>query len=108
VLYKTGQVVQKVEIDKGEVPELVLIAKDTVGILMKKGDKKEAYQREVTLKDDAKAPIKKGQVIGQVLVKNGGQEVAKVNLIAGQDVGEASMWQLFKRTVERWMTFGGE
>jgi serine-type D-Ala-D-Ala carboxypeptidase (penicillin-binding protein 5/6) len=108
VLYKAGQVVQKVEIDKGEVPELALIAKDTVGILMKKGDKKEAYQREVTLKDDVKAPIKKGQVIGQVLVKNGGQEVAKVDLIAGQDVGEASMWQLFKRTVERWMTFGGE
>jgi hypothetical protein len=30
-----GQVVQKVEIDKGEVPELALIAKDAVGILMK-------------------------------------------------------------------------
>jgi hypothetical protein len=44
-----------------------------------------------------------------VLVKNGGQQVAKVDLVAEQDdVAKASMWQLFKRTVDRWMTFGGE
>lgn len=106
VLYKQGEVVEKVKIDKGKIAELPLVANDTVGILMKKGEKKEAYQKLVALKEDIKAPVKKGQVIGQVTVKQGEKEVAKVDLVAGVDVGEANMWELFKRTVEKWMTFG--
>ena len=56
--------------------------------------------------NEVKAPIKKGQVVGQVLIKNGETEVAKVGLVAAQDVNPASMWQLFKRTIESWLTFG--
>ena len=105
VLYQKGQPVEQVEIDKGELKKLPLLAADTVGILMKKGDKKEGYLKQIVV-NEVKAPIKKGQVVGQVVIKNGDVEVAKVDLVAAQDVNPASMWQLFKRTVESWLTFG--
>jgi D-alanyl-D-alanine carboxypeptidase (penicillin-binding protein 5/6) len=106
VLYQKGQEVEKVAIDKGEVKHLPLVAADTVGILMKKGEKKDRFVKELVLENVA-APVKKGQIVGQVVIKQGTNEVAKVDLIAAQDVQPASMWQLFKRTVESWMTFGG-
>ena len=105
VLYQKGQAVEKVNIDKGELKELPLLAADTVGILMKKGDKKEGYLKHIVV-NEVKAPIKKGQVVGQVVIKKGETEVAKVDLVAAQDVNPASMWQLFKRTAESWLTFG--
>ncbi|TCP59562.1 D-alanyl-D-alanine carboxypeptidase (penicillin-binding protein 5/6) [Tumebacillus sp. BK434] len=105
VLYKPGQVVQQVMIDKGDVRSLPIITRDTVGVLMKKGDKKAAYQQEVVL-NDVKAPIKKGQVLGSVVIKKDGQEIAKSDLVASLDVSKAGMWTMFKRTVESWLTFG--
>ncbi|WP_430727226.1 D-alanyl-D-alanine carboxypeptidase family protein [Tumebacillus amylolyticus] len=106
VLYQKGQEVEKVEIDKGEVPVLPLVAGDTVGILMKKGAKKEEFQKEIVL-NEVKAPVKKGQVVGSIVIKQGGNEIAKTDLVAGADCGEAGMWTLFKRTVKSWFTFGG-
>jgi len=105
VLYQKGQEVERVKIDKGEVQALPLTAADTVGILMKKGEKKEGYQKEIVI-GDVQAPVRKGQVVGQIVIRKDDQEIAKTNLVAAQDVSPASMWQLFKRTVESWMTFG--
>ncbi|WP_347338357.1 hypothetical protein [Tumebacillus amylolyticus] len=53
-----------------------------------------------------KAPVKKGQVVGSIVIKQGGNEIAKTDLVAGADCGEAGMWTLFKRTVKNWFTFG--
>lgn len=105
VLFQKGQAVQNVAIDKGDVAQLPIIASDTIGILMKKGEKADGFQREVVL-NDIQAPVKKGQVVGQVVIRKNGQEVARTDLIAAQDVAEAGLWTLFKRTVEKWMTFG--
>ncbi len=104
LIFKAGDAVQTVRIDKGSVRELPLVAADNVGLLMRKGDKKEAFEKVISVNDVA-APIKKGQVIGQIIIKKAGQEVAKTDLVAGADVEEASMWEMFKRTVESWMTF---
>lgn len=106
IFFKAGDMVDKILIDKGEIRELPMVAGDTVGVLMKKGEKKEGYEREIVM-NDVQAPIKKGQVVGQILIKKDGQTVAKTDLVASQDVNEASMWQLFKRVVLSWMTFGG-
>ncbi|MFD2168877.1 D-alanyl-D-alanine carboxypeptidase family protein [Tumebacillus lipolyticus] len=105
VLYKPGQVVQQVRIDKGGVPYLPIITTDTVGVLMKKGEKQTAYRQEIRL-NEVKAPIQKGQIVGSVVIKKDEQEIAKADLVAGLDVGKASMWTLFKRTVESWLSFG--
>ncbi|WP_109688053.1 hypothetical protein [Tumebacillus permanentifrigoris] len=106
VLFQKGQEVQQVEIDKGDTPKLALLAGDTVGILMKKGTKKEEYQSEIIV-NEIQAPVKKGQVVGSIVIKQGGNEIAKTDLVAAADCGEAGMWTLFKRTVKSWFTFGG-
>lgn len=104
LIFKAGDTVQNVQIDKGSVRDLPLVTADNVGMLMKKGDKKEAFEKVIALNEVA-APIKKGQVIGQIIIKKAGQEVARTDLVAGVDVDEANMWEMFKRTVESWMTF---
>jgi D-alanyl-D-alanine carboxypeptidase (penicillin-binding protein 5/6) len=106
VLYKPGQVVEQIPIDKGSIRNLPIIVNDTVGVLMKKGDKKTAYQQDLVL-NEVHAPIKKGQVVGSLIIKRDGQEVTKADLLASADVSKASMWTMFKRTVESWLTFGG-
>ncbi|KHF27461.1 D-alanyl-D-alanine carboxypeptidase DacF precursor [Anoxybacillus sp. BCO1] len=44
-----------------------------------------------------KAPVKKGDVLGTLIVKKDGAVIAKSPLVAKEQVEEANMWELFKR-----------
>jgi D-alanyl-D-alanine carboxypeptidase (penicillin-binding protein 5/6) len=103
--FKAGQVVETVKLDKGKEPNLPLIALDTLGVVVKKGEKMDAYTQQIFLQA-CKAPIKKGQVLGAAVVYKDGKEMGRVNLVAVKDVDKAGFWNLFKRTVDQWMTFG--
>jgi D-alanyl-D-alanine carboxypeptidase (penicillin-binding protein 5/6) len=103
--YKAGQVVEKVKLDKGNEPSVQLVAADTLGVVMKKGEKSDAYTKQITFKE-CKAPVKKGQVLGAVVIYKDGKEVGRTSIVAANDIGKAGFWKMFKRTVDSWLTFG--
>lgn len=83
---------------KGGVVERVpLVATADVRVLIKKGEEKKV-QIEITVPDRVPAPVKTGQVVGEVVVKLDGAEVGKAPAAAGQDVARASLWK-------RWWPF---
>lgn len=105
-IYKKGQEIQQGLVDKGHIRTIPLIAEDTVGILMKKGEKKEAYSTTVQLQT-IKAPIKKGSVVGTIIVQKNGVEVGRTNVVSAVEVEKAGFGTLFKRTFGGWLQFGG-
>ncbi|MDB5083947.1 MAG: D-alanyl-D-alanine carboxypeptidase [Bacilli bacterium] len=105
LLYQPGQVVQSIRVANGRISKLPLVAAGPVAILMRKGQKREDFTSEIVL-DKISAPIKKGQVIGFVLIKNSGVETSRIALAAGVDIDKATWWQLTRRTLTRWLTFG--
>ncbi|HJY82523.1 MAG TPA: D-alanyl-D-alanine carboxypeptidase family protein [Candidatus Binatia bacterium] len=83
---------------KGGVAEQVpLIATKDVRVLIKKGEEKKV-QVEVDVPDRVSAPVKAGQVVGDIMVKFDGAEVGKAQAAAAQDVAQASLWK-------RWWPF---
>lgn len=97
-LYKKGDVVQSLAVDKGKYPRVNAVTSQPVSLLMRKGEKPEQYQQEVVLAPAVQAPLKKGQVIGHIFIKKDGQEVTRIDLIPEKDVDQASMWEIVKRT----------
>ena len=83
---------------RGGVAEQVpLMATKDVRVLVKKGEEKKV-QVEVDVPDRVSAPVKTGQVVGDIIVKFDGAEVGKAQAAAAQDVAQASLWK-------RWWPF---
>jgi D-alanyl-D-alanine carboxypeptidase (penicillin-binding protein 5/6) len=83
---------------KGGVTEQVpLVATQDIRVLVKKGEEKKV-QVEVDVPDRVSAPVKAGQVVGDIVVKFDGAEVGKAQAAAAQDVAQASLWK-------RWWPF---
>lgn len=97
-IYKEGDTIGTVRINKGEVPRLELRAKHSYSVLLKRGANMKDIRHEVRLDEPVKAPVKAGQKIGKIVVYQGGTVLAEFDVEAPQNVGRANWWTLFKRT----------
>lgn len=101
-VYKAGQVVETALVDKGETPKVPLVAKDTVGVVVKKGQHKEAITRQVEI-GDIQAPLHKGQVVGVITASRKGEIVAKSDIVVASDVPKARFLTILGRTINDWL-----
>jgi D-alanyl-D-alanine carboxypeptidase (penicillin-binding protein 5/6) len=72
--------------------------------LMKKGEKVEDYRHEVII-SDLQAPLRKGDIVGKVVVFKGEEEISSMELAIDQNVDKASWGTLFKRTTRSMIIF---
>lgn len=98
-LYHKGAVVEEAKVDKGMRKQVPIITQRNVVILSKKGDSPRKIEQSVQIRGDLKAPLKKGQQVGKLLVKKDGKVVSEYPLVTGVDVPKASWWHLFKRSI---------
>jgi len=84
-------------VKSGVVERVPLVATGDVRVLIKKGEEKKV-QIEINVPDRVPAPVKAGQVVGEIVVKFDGAEVGKTSAAAAQDVAQASLWK-------RWWPF---
>lgn len=97
-MYKRNQVVTNIKISKGQEKSVNLVTSETISVLTKKGDKVNDIKKEIVVNENVKAPIKKGDELGTLILKKGNKVVSKSPIIAENEVKEASWWQLFKRS----------
>jgi serine-type D-Ala-D-Ala carboxypeptidase (penicillin-binding protein 5/6) len=95
---KQGASLGKEAAIKGGVEDRVpVVSTSDVKILLKRGEEKKV-QVEVYIPDRVPAPVKAGQVVGDVVVKMDGVEVGKTQAAVTQDVAQAGFWK-------RWWPF---
>jgi D-alanyl-D-alanine carboxypeptidase (penicillin-binding protein 5/6) len=95
---KQGVALGKEAAIKGGVTDRVpVISTSDVKVLLKRGEEKKV-QVEVFIPDRVPAPVKAGQVVGEVVVKMDGVEVGKTQAAVTQDVAQAGFWK-------RWWPF---
>lgn len=97
-IYKSGEVIGKVKIQKGSQKELQLAANKPIQILLKKGAGNAAITHKLVVPDKLAAPIKAGQVVGKLVVYQEDKVLREFELTAPEDIGKAGWWTLFKRT----------
>ncbi len=95
---KQGVALGKEAAIKGGVADRVpVISTSDVKVLLKRGEEKKV-QVEVHIPDRISAPVKAGQVVGEVIVTMDGAEVGRTQAAATQDIAQASFWK-------RWWPF---
>ncbi|GAB6929904.1 serine-type D-Ala-D-Ala carboxypeptidase DacF [Paenibacillus sp. JCM 10914] len=97
-IYKPGEVMGIVKVQKGIMPELTFQADKEYSVLVKKGVKNPDIRHEVQMSENVKAPIEEGQVIGKLSVYQGDLLVKEFELKSPVEVKKAGFWRLFKRT----------
>ncbi|MEF3301878.1 D-alanyl-D-alanine carboxypeptidase family protein [Paenibacillus sp. GYB003] len=97
-IFKTGDAIGKVRIEKGELRDLELTAKHPYSVLLKKGDAGADIRHELQLQTGLKAPIAVGQPLGKLVVYKGDQVVSEFPIESPVEVKKAGWWKLLKRT----------
>lgn len=97
-LYEANKPLKKIRIYKGNKTELALGLKKTLHVTVARGQRKN-LKPSIKLKPMVEAPVAKGQQLGLVEVQLDGKSVAKVPVIALEDIPKGSLWQQGKDSV---------
>ena len=87
-------VVGEITIDKADPEKIEAKVKSDVTILRKKGEEKKDYNSEVKL-NNVKLPVKAGDVIGKLLVKDGNNTIKQVDLVSSSNMEKRGFFELF-------------
>lgn len=89
-----GTVVKKINLTKAKQDEIKVVPIEDVNVLYKKmdGEINPTYDVKV---NDLKVPIKKGDIVGKIYVKNNNEIINEVNLTVSKDVGKTNLFELY-------------
>ena len=96
-----GDIIQKVDVNKGIEPQVNAVLEDNACVLVKKGDMGNITQN-VVINENISAPIKQGDVLGKIEFKAGDEVILKKNLIAQKDIEKTTMWNITTNLYLKW------
>ncbi|WP_308639079.1 D-alanyl-D-alanine carboxypeptidase family protein [Paenibacillus silvisoli] len=96
-IFKKGDAMGVVPVEKGVVPELQLTAKHSYSVLLKKGSSVKDIRFELQLQP-LKAPVTINDPIGKLIVFQGDQVLTEFAVDSPATVKRAGWWTLFKRS----------
>ena len=99
LIKKKSDIIKTITIDKATTKTIDLSPSLDVGIVSKKGEEGKKYTYDVTI-NKIKLPIKKGDVLGKLIIKNQKDTVKEEDLVAGQNAKALSFPTLFWNTIK--------
>ncbi|WP_258171197.1 D-alanyl-D-alanine carboxypeptidase family protein [Paenibacillus sp. R14(2021)] len=97
-IFKKGDTMGSVQIEKGVLPALQLTAKHSYSVLLKKGSSVKEIRYELQI-NPLKAPVTVNEPIGKLIVFQGDQVLTEFAVDAPASVDRAGWWMLFKRSM---------
>ena len=99
LLKKSGQVVEKIKLDKSNRSMVDVSLKNDLGVVELVDDKKHNYKYNIVL-DNIKLPIKAGSTVGKMMVLENDKEVSSTDLVVKKNVKELSFIELFYSSIK--------
>lgn len=100
---KKGEVISKKNISKAKSEEIKIVPLNDASVLLEKSEENKALNYEIKL-NKLKLPIKIGEKIGILKLKDGNRVVSEVDLTVKKTVHRASILELYKRTIKGILT----
>jgi D-alanyl-D-alanine carboxypeptidase (penicillin-binding protein 5/6) len=97
-----GDVVLKPEVYKGEEERVTLVPARDIWVTVGRGAAA-GLKSTATVKEPLVAPIKKGQALGELVISDGKDVVARVPLVAQVEVPEGGWWTRMVDGIALWM-----
>ncbi|MCI8778515.1 MAG: D-alanyl-D-alanine carboxypeptidase [Bacilli bacterium] len=92
----TDSILDKVLVDKGKKEYVEIVPTENITFLNKKTENSKNATYEIKL-NELKAPLKKGDVIGTLIVKLDDNDQREVNITVKEDVEKCNIFELFLR-----------
>lgn len=102
LVIKKGAQVQNIEVPGGKKTVTVAEAANDLYVLVKRGTKS-SLTKKVIIKEDLKAPVKKGEILGKEVVLQDEKVLGEVNLIASEDIEKAGLLTRLWRAFVNWI-----
>lgn len=99
-LFDKNQPITELDLLKAEDNKVEVVASQSISTLFKKGESVDNLSTSVKLQE-VNLPLKKGDQVGMLQVKNGDKLVSETPLVVNQDVEKATLFTLFKRSVQK-------
>jgi D-alanyl-D-alanine carboxypeptidase (penicillin-binding protein 5/6) len=99
---KKTDIINQIRVSKGLEKEIDIRPTDDVNVLVLKGQEN-SLEREVVLPEFVKAPIAEGEKVGELLIKQDGEVVDRVDLVSNSTVEKAGLFQTLRRIVLDWL-----
>ena len=96
-----GESFGPVTVYKGKDSQTEAIAKNSFSFLTSK-NQADKTEKETVLYENIKAPVEKGQKIGEVIITSDGEEKGRFDLIAKYPVGKVSVIYNVRKLFKRW------
>lgn len=94
-ILEEGQKLNSVPVEMGMQDSVSTKLEDDSAILLEKSGA-EGIKREITLADSVQAPVKAGDKLGEIVLKNGKKEIARRNIIAAKSVERKSVSAIYR------------
>lgn len=92
----TDSILDKVLVDKGKKEYVEIVPTENITFLNKKTEANKNATYEIKL-NELKAPLKKGDVIGTLIVKFNDNDQREVNITVKEDIEKCNIFELFLR-----------
>ncbi|ASN05460.1 D-alanyl-D-alanine carboxypeptidase family protein [Virgibacillus necropolis] len=100
-LYKKGEQVAKLDLLKAKKSDIKVVSSQPISTVHKKGEKVENFTTSVKLDQAIAPPLKKGEQVGTLVVKNGDKVLSETPLILEENADTANVFTLFNRTLQK-------
>lgn len=102
VLDKDIPLGEKVAVRGGKKEWIQISSEENKGVFSPKGKSEDEISFELVLNDSVKAPVKRGDTIGEIVIFKNGVEYSRVNAVAFEGDERASYGDIVRRTAAEW------
>ena len=103
VVKNKDEVITELKIDKGTKEKINVSVSEDVVVLKKKSELSKKYDLETKIKDIS-LPIKEGDVVGKLLVKDNGKVIREGNVVITEDVDKLGYFKTILETLKGMLT----
>ena len=97
-----GEELADVPVKKGDMDIVQAVVGEEKMFLLQKEDTKD-WQTQTELLPFLKAPVKKGEKVGEVIYMINGEEIGRASLTAAQDIDRAGLGRMLERMLILWI-----
>lgn len=97
-----GDIIKNVEVKKGSKTNIDLITDSDCGIVLEKGTEKNIVQ-SINIPDSISAPIKNGDIIGNISYSINDNVIGTANIIASESINKINLFTIYKKIFNNWI-----
>lgn len=100
-LFDKGEIITNLQLLKAEDKDIEIVASESISTIHAKGESTEDITTEIDMDTNITVPLKKGDQVGTLYVKNGDEILSESDLTVDRDIARASYYTFFKRSMQK-------